>query len=198
MSKYRSIAAIGTIFSLAACVSLGSKAPALLLNLTPAQMMSASDTRSVATGEAISIAVPVAPQALATNRIAVTDGPVAIAYVKDVAWVEPPARLFQRLMAETVAAKTGRVVLDPRQFSMDSGTQITGQLRAFGMDATTSQAVIIYDAALSRDKGKRVETRRFEARQSVGVIDGRSSGNALNQAANKVADDVATWIAALR
>jgi cholesterol transport system auxiliary component len=198
MSKYRSIAAIGVTLSLAACVSLGSKAPALLLNLTPAQMMSANDTRSVATGEAISIAVPIAPQALATNRIAVTDGPVAIAYVKDVAWVEPPARLFQRLMAETVAAKTGRVVLDPRQFSMDSGTQITGQLRAFGMDATTSQAVIIYDAALSRDKGKRVETRRFEARQSVGVIDGRSSGNALNQAANRVANDVATWIAALR
>jgi cholesterol transport system auxiliary component len=198
MSKYRSIAAIGVTLSLAACVSLGSKAPALLLNLTPAQMVSANDTRSVATGEAISIAVPVAPQALATNRIAVTDGPVAIAYVKDVAWVEPPARLFQRLMAETVAAKTGRVVLDPRQFSMDSGTQITGQLRAFGMDATTSQAVIIYDAALSRDKGKRVETRRFEARQSVGVIDGRSSGNALNQAANKVANDVAAWVTSLR
>ena len=68
----------------------------------------------------------------------------------------------------------------------------------FGMDATTSQAVIIYDAALSRDKGKRVETRRFEARQSVGEIDGRSSGTALNQAANKVADEVAAWVASLQ
>ena len=161
-------------------------------------MVAANQTRSITTGEAISIAVPVAPQALATNRIAVTDGPVAIAYVKDVAWVEPPARLFQRLVSESVAAKTGRVVLDPRQFSLDSGTQITGQLRAFGMDAATSQAVIIYDAALSRDKGKRVETRRFEARLTVGVIDGRSSGNALNQAANKVADEVAEWVAGLR
>ena len=198
MSEIRSVAVIGLTLSLSACVSLGSKPPALLLNLTPAQMVAANQTRSIATGEAISIAVPVAPRALATNRIAVTDGPVAIAYVKDVAWVEPPARLFQRLVSESVAAKTGRVVLDPRQFSLDSGTQITGQLRAFGMDAATSQAVIIYDAALSRDKGKRVETRRFEARQTVGVIDGRSSGNALNQAANKVADEVAEWVAGLR
>lgn len=198
MSATRSTALIGLTLSLSACVSLGSKPPALLLNLTPAQMVAANQTRSITTGEAISIAVPVAPQALATNRIAVTDGPVAIAYVKDVAWVEPPARLFQRLVSESVAAKTGRVVLDPRQFSLDSGTQITGQLRAFGMDAATSQAVIIYDAALSRDKGKRVETRRFEARLTVGVIDGRSSGNALNQAANKVADEVAEWVAGLR
>jgi cholesterol transport system auxiliary component len=198
MSSTRLLAVVGLSLTLAACVSLGSKPPALLLNLTPAQMVAANQSRSVATGEAISIAVPVAPQALATNRIAVTDGPVAIAYVKDAAWVEPPARLFQRLLSETVAAKTGSAVLDPRQFSIDSGTQVTGQLRAFGMDATTSEAVVIYDAALSRDKGKRIETRRFEARQSVGVIDGRSSGNALNQAANKVADAVAAWVGTLR
>jgi cholesterol transport system auxiliary component len=198
MNSTRLLAIVGFSLTLAHCVSLGSKPPALLLNLTPTQMVAANQTRSVATGEAISIAVPVAPQALATNRIAVTDGPVAIAYVKDAAWVEPPARLFQRLLSETIAAKTGSAVLDPRQFSIDSGTQVTGQLRAFGMDAATGEAVIIYDAALSRDKGKRIETRRFEARQSVGVIDGRSSGNALNQAANKVADEVAAWVGSLR
>jgi cholesterol transport system auxiliary component len=198
MKTHRSLAVIGLPLILSACVSLGGKAPALLLNLTPAQMIPANEARSAAPGEAISIAVPVAPQALATNRIAVTDGPVAIAYIKDVAWVEPPARLFQRLVAETVAAKTGRVVVDPRQFAVDSGTQITGQLRAFGMDAMSSEAVIIYDAALSLDGGKRIETRRFEARQSVGAIEGRSAGNALNQAANKVASDVAAWIATLR
>ncbi len=184
--------------ALTGCVKLGGKAPSLLLNLTPSQMLAANESRSVGAGDAISITVPVAPQSLATNRIAVTDGSVAIAYIKDVAWVEPPARLFQRLLAEAVTAKTGRVVLDPRQFSIDAGMQITGQLRAFGVDAGSNQAVIIYDAALSRDKGKRVETRRFEAREGVGAIEGRAAGTALNKAANAIATDFAAWVAAQR
>jgi cholesterol transport system auxiliary component len=193
-----SACALVFIFALAGCVKLGGKPPSLLLNLTPTQMLAANEARSVGAGEAISITVPVAPQALATNRIAVTDGTVAIAYIKDAAWVEPPARLFQRLLSEAVTTKTGRVVLDPRQFSIDTGTQVTGQLRAFGVDAGANQAVIIYDAALSRDKGKRIETRRFEARQPVGLIEGRAAGTALNKAANEIAADFAAWVAAQR
>ena len=36
----------------------------------------------------------------------------SVAYVKDAQWVEAPQRLFQRLLSETVAAKTPLVVLD--------------------------------------------------------------------------------------
>lgn len=182
--------------SLSGCVSLGGgKAPPILLNLTAATTIAANDVRSAGAGEAITIAVPVAPQAIATNRVAVSDGPVAIAYVKDAVWVEPPARLFQRLLSETVAAKTGRVVLDPRQYALDPGLQLTGQLKSFGIDAKTQQAVVIYDAAISRDKGKRLETRRFEARADVATITPSGSGTGLNKAANAVAADVASWIA---
>jgi cholesterol transport system auxiliary component len=198
MKMTKTAVALALFVALGGCVKLGGKAPSLLLTLTPSQMLAANEARSVGAGDAISITVPVAPQALATNRIAVTDGSVAIAYVKDVAWVEPPARLFQRLLSEAVTAKTGRVVLDPRQFSTDTGTQVTGQLRAFGVDADSNQAVIIYDAALSRDKGKRIETRRFEARGAIGQIEGRAAGAALNKAANEIAAEFAAWVAAQR
>jgi cholesterol transport system auxiliary component len=43
-----------------------------------------------------------------------------------------------------------------------------------------------------REKG--LDSRRFEARVPVGVIDALSVGPALNEAANKVAADVADWI----
>ncbi len=189
-----------TAFAIAAaivtggCVKLTPKAPASLLGLTSSAILPANEARMARAGEAITIAVPTTPQAIANNRVAVSDGPVTIAYVKDAYWVEPPARLFQRLLSETVAVKTGRVVLDPRQFAMDPGVQINGQLKSFGIDAVASEAVVIYDAAMTRDKGKRVETRRFEARSGVAEITPKASGIALNQAANKVAADVANWV----
>ncbi len=188
------IALLASALLLSACVKFGGKPPSVLLNLTSAEQVAADTRRGAAAGEAVTIAVPVVPQAISTTRVAVSDGPVQIAYVKDAVWVEPPARLFQRLLSETVAAKTGRIVLDPRQFSLDPGVQVTGQLRSFGIDAPSGKAVVIYDAALSRDRGKRIETRRFEARIDVGVIDAVSSGRALNQAANRIAGEVAAWI----
>jgi cholesterol transport system auxiliary component len=146
------------------------------------------------------IGVPTVPQSVAVNRIAVSAGGTAIAYVKDAQWVEPPARLFQRLLSETVQAKTGMVALDLRQFPVTAGTQIQGQIRSFGVSvafagATTGEAVVIYDAALSRDKGQKVATQRFEARVPVSAIEGPIVGNALNLAANRVAGEVADWVA---
>ena len=192
----RKLVLLGVMLALGGCVSLGGgKAPPVLLNLTAASTIAANEVRSAGAGEAITIAVPVAPQAIATNRVAVSDGPVAIAYIKDAVWVEPPARLFQRLLSETVAAKTGKVVLDPRQFALDPGVQLTGQLKIFGIDAKTQEAVVVYDAAISRDKGKRVDTRRFEARTGVSAITPTASGAGLNKVANTVAAEVAQWIA---
>ncbi len=180
--------------ALGGCVKLTPKMPASLLTLTSSATLAANITHSIKAGDAITIAVPSTPQALANNRIAVVDGPVTLAYVKDGVWAEPPARLFQRLLSETVAVKTGKVVLDPRQFAVDPGIILSGQLKSFGIDARTNEAVIVYDAALTRDKGKRLETKRFEARSGVTQITPTASGLALNQAANHIATDVASWI----
>lgn len=192
MTRMLSIIAGGLVLS--GCVSLGGKPPASLLNLTSASSIAANDMRTAQAGDAITIEVPIVPQALATNRVLVMTGATALAYVKDAVWVEPPARLFQRLVSETVAARTGRVVLDPRQFALDPGTEVTGTLRAFGIDPGAGQAVVIYDAAISNDNGKSVRTRRFEARVPVGEVEAGTVGSALNSAANKVAEDVAGWI----
>lgn len=191
----RMFSALALAAALCGCVSLGGKPPASLLNLTSIASIAANETRTAQAGDAITIEVPIVPQALATNRVLVMSGATALAYVKDAAWVEPPARLFQRLVSETVGAKTGRVVLDPRQFALDPGTQVTGTLRAFGIDPNAGQAVVTYDAALSNDNGKSVRTRRFEARVPVGEVEAGTAGRALNAAANRVAEDVADWIA---
>lgn len=180
---------------LAACISFGAEPPPSLLTLTPTSPVTVGQSQTASADRSITITVPVVPQEIATPRVPVQASATTVAYVKDAQWVEAPARLFARLMSDTITARTGRIVLDPGQFTLNPGVRLTGELRQFGMDAATSSAVVVYDAALARGENQ-VEKRRFEARVPVGAIDAASVGPALNQAANQVAADVAAWIGA--
>lgn len=186
-----SLVALGAL-SLASCFG-GKKVPPTLLTLTSSAAAPASISRAAAPGDAITIDVPVVPKELATTRVPALIGPTAIAYIKDVQWVESPDRLFQDLVQETVMRTTGRVVLDPRQASLDPGLHLTGTLSRFGYDAQEGAVIVRYDGALAAVGGTRVETRRFEAREPA---DGTAAtvGPALNNAANRVAAEVAQWV----
>lgn len=186
-----SLVALGAL-SLASCFG-GKKVPPTLLTLTSEAPAPESISRAAGPAEAITIDVPVVPKELATTRVPALVGPTAIAYIKDVQWVESPDRLFQDLVHETVMRTTGRVVLDPRQASLDPGLHLTGTLSRFGYDAQDGVVIVRYDGALAAVGGTRVETRRFEAREPA---DGTAAtvGPALNAAANRVAAEVAQWI----
>ena len=185
---------IAAAFALSACLSFGSKPPPVLMRLTPSATLQANTTRTAGPGEAITVVVPTVPQELATLRVPVRTGATQVAYLKDAQWVENPNGLFARLLSETIAATTGKTVLDSRQFTVDPGLRLTGQLQAFGVDGDSGEAVIVYDAALARE-ANRVETKRFEARVPVSPVDANTVPPALNQAANQIADEVAKWIA---
>lgn len=177
---------------LAGCLSFGADPPASLLTLNAESAAAVGTSRSARAGEAITVLQPRVPNALATNRVPVSSGDIAIAYVKNAQWVDTPDKLFRDLLSETITARTGRLVLDERQFNFDPGTTISGELRNFGVDADSGEAVVTYDAA--RQIGERVEERRFEARVPVEPVSGATVGPALNSAANRVAADVAAWI----
>ncbi len=141
--------ALGAL-SLSACVSLGGKAPPFLLTLDSDVAPVVGEARSAGEAQTLTILIPDAPQKLRTTRIPVQQDDASVAYVKDAQWVEAPQRLFQRLLSETVAAKTPLAV-----------TQ-----------------------------------RRFEVREPIGgKIEAKPVGEALTRAANKVATDVAAWLA---
>jgi cholesterol transport system auxiliary component len=195
MKRYFVIAAA---LPLSACISFGAKPPPSLLTLTSASAMSANAGRSVNANDAIAVGIPIVPQAIATTRVPVSVNATAIAYVENAAWVEAPARLFQRLLSETIAAKTGKTVLDPKQTALVPAMQLSGQLLRFGVDEASSEAVIIYDAVLTRDAGKTVMTRRFEARSKAATITAKPVGEALNLAANSIASEIATWVGAVK
>ena len=192
----RRAAPIAVALLLTACAGLlggGGKAPPWLLTLTPQAPAPESMARTAQPGEAVTIELPVVPKEIRTNRVPVHSGPIAIAYVKDLTWVDTPDKLFQNLLTETVMRTTNRVVLDPKQSSLDPGVTITGNLSRFGYDAQEGAVIVRYDAAKTRAAGKVVETRRFEARETA---DGSASSvaPAINAAANRVVIDVAQWV----
>lgn len=171
----------------------GGKAPPTLLTLTAEAPMPSDASRSSSAGEAVTIALPIVAKEIRTIRVPARVSPTEIAYVKDLQWVDTPDRLFQDLLAETVRRTTGRVVLDPKQATLDPGVVVSGQLFQFGYDAAAQAVIVRFDGALTTGGGARVETRRFEARVPASG-DAATVGPALNQAANQVALEAASWI----
>ena len=180
---------------LTGCIGLGGKTPPFLLTLDADAAPTSGEARTAAEAATLTILIPTAPQKLRTTRIPVQQDDSSVTYVKDAQWVEAPQRLFQRLVSETVAARTARVVLDEGQYLTAPGEQLAGQLMEFGIDARTNEAVVVYQAMLVSAGGKTVTQRRFEVREPLATkIEAKPAGEALARAANKVAVDVAAWL----
>ena len=188
------LSALAPLALLSGCISFGAKPPPSLLTLTPAAPAPVGRTETATPGHTMTVNVPAVPQEIAVQRVPVQATDTSVAYVKDAQWVEPPAKLFARLLADTITAKTDWVVLGTEQTRVDPGTRLSGELRHFGVEATSGEAVVTYDAALLRSGAASVEKRRFEARVPVASITAGSVGAALNQAANQVAAEVADWV----
>jgi cholesterol transport system auxiliary component len=190
----RSWIAGAAFFALAGCVNLGGgKPPPTLVSLTPASSAPAGTNVSGNLRDALVIAEPETDRRLAVQRIPVQIDAANVAYLQDAQWVERPARLFRALLAETIRAKSGRLVVEDNQIEAGGGGRLAGRLLDMGYDARQQAVVVRYDA-IRESKGGAVSTRRFEA--IVPGVQPKTEfvGPALNQAANQVAQQVADWV----
>lgn len=186
------IASIPVLALLAAGCLGGGSAPSELLTLTATQTLPPGEGRS-ADADALAVLTPSVPKAINTRRIPVYVTPITIEYLVNATWVEEPNELFRRVLAETIAARTGRLVLDPNNFTQEAGATLSGQLLQFGFDPTRMQVVVSYEAALARGP-QALQTQRFEARVPVTTQTAATIAPALNLASNQVAEQVADWI----
>ena len=193
IKRLRLPAALLAVAALGGCISFGPKVPETLFSLTPVRAPQAGATASGAVGNAIAVVEFETPQRLAVTRIPVQIDDANVAYLKDASWVEKPSRLFRRLLAETLRARTGQIVVEGSDAEIASGSQISGRLLDFGYDVRTASVVIRADA--TRDLGQgNITTRRFESIVPVGEATAALVSPALNQAANEVAGQIADWV----
>lgn len=190
---FRSAAAAGALLALAGCISFGAETPDSLLTLTSTATAPAGSGASGNAATAIAMSEFEAPAKLDVTRVPVQVTDSTIAYVKDAVWSEEPARLLRRLIAETIRARSDRLVIDGDDPGAQAEVRLSGTLREFGYDARTGEVVLILDAARA-GAGSSVTTRRFEARVPGVAPEAGPVGVALNQAANTVAGEVAAWV----
>ena len=193
MNRISALAVLAPALLLGGCLSFGEDPPESLLTLTPANTAAAGTVSEGTSANALALVELEVPQALNVTRVPVQVSDTEVAYLKDAVWVERPSRLFRRLVAETIRARSGRLVIDGDDPGALAADRVGGTLRAFGYDARTSSVVVVFDASRSGE-GSSVSTRRFEARVPGVPADVRSVGPALNQAANEVAAQVAEWV----
>lgn len=184
--------ALPLLIILGACVSFGGKAPVSMLVLTSDNVVAAGAARTAAVADALVIQIPQVPRKLDNNRVPVQIDASSIAYLKDAFWADKPARLMQMLLVETVSAKSGNLVLNEVDAGGKATRYLSGSLLEFGIDATTNEAVVVYDM-VKIIRGSATEKRRFEARRPVNAIAPAPAGAALNAAANDVASQIAEW-----
>ncbi len=189
----KSIAGIALMVSISGCVSLAGKAPPSLLVLTAAKTVASGTQNTGNPSQALVVLIPDVPRKIDTNRVPVQVDPSQIAYLKDAFWADKPARLMQQLLNETIRAQSNRLVLTEVEAGGNAERTLSGNLMEFGIDASKMEAVVIFEA-VKMVRGKPVQTKRFESRAPVAAILPSASGAALNQAANAVATDIASWM----
>lgn len=188
------LAAIALALMLPGCVSLGgAEPPPTLFTLTAGTSAPAGLSANGTVAQALAVIEPDAPQKLDVARVPVQVDSSTVAYLKDAVWVEKPARLFGRLLTETIRAKQTRLVVEGSDNAYAAATQLSGQLSEMGYDAPSSSVVVRFDAVLRQPDGQ-ILTRRFEAKVGGVAPDAASVAPALNEAANTVAAEVAEWI----
>ena len=189
----RTVILCAAAVSLAGCLSFGSEPPESLLTLTSERTASAGQPTQGTGQTALTVVEPTAPQRLSVNRVPVQVDDASVAYLKDALWVEKPTRLFRRLLSETIRASSNRVVVDGFDPTLATGDQLRGSLVDFGYDARTSSVVVRFDA-VREDGADVITTQRFESVVPGVPAEVGPVGDALNRAANDVAQQVAQWI----
>ena len=187
------LAMLAPAFLLAGCLSLGAEPPDSLLNLTAEVRAPAGAALSGTRETALAVHEPQVPAEVDVLRVPVRVSDTELAYLENAVWVEKPARLFRRVLAETIRVQTGRLVIDGDDPSLFAESHLRGTLRNFGYDVATSSVVVRYDA-IRQGAGGNVETRRFEAIEPGLPAEAAPVGEALNRASNDVARQVAEWL----
>jgi cholesterol transport system auxiliary component len=184
---------IALCLSMAGCIGMGGKVPDRLISLTPDLTAPAGDLRSDRRSRAVIVLDPETDRVLDVTRVPVQVNASTVAYLQDAVWADRPARLFRGVLAETIRARTGRLVVEAGEFDINEKQILSGQLLNMGYDARDQAVVVRFDAILEDGQGE-VSSHRFEAVVPGIAPNARAVAPALNEAANEVAVQVAEWV----
>lgn len=193
--------ALTVLLAVAACGPLvqvggGGKPPGVLFTLRappPAPVVAVA----VPIQRTVLIDLPGVSGALQTLRLPVTEADTRVTYLVAAAWAEAPARQFQRVLVDTLAARPGTAALAAGAIDGRADRRLSGTLIEFGLDVRATPATHLrFDAVLTGPDRALIAVRRFERTEPVASNAPADVAVSLNRAANAAAADIAAWVAA--
>jgi len=180
---------------LGGCVSIGAggEPPEQLVTFTARETPVAGTASSGEVRDAIVVFEPEVEDRLDVNRVPVKVDATGVAYLQEAIYVDRPARLFQHLLAETLRARKGGLVIEGEDPGVLVSTRIYGRLMEAGYDAQAASVSVVYDAVAVAPDGT-MRQRRFGQTVTGIAPEAAAVAPALNDAANDVAADVASWL----
>ena len=146
-------------------------------------------------GAQIAVAEPAAVQALEAERILVKESSGAISFLGGAQWADRLPRLIQARLIQTFEnASRIRAVSRPTD-RITPDYQLTSEIRAFQIDATSNQAVVEMSVKLVNDRSGRIATARvFSARSAVQTVNAENAAKALDRALSSVLLQIVRWV----
>lgn len=187
------ILAPAMLLALSGCLSLGPKVPDQLINFTPREVAAPGASSEGAVTDAIFVFEPEVEDRLDVNRVPVQIDATSVAYLENATYVDRPSRLFQHLVAETLRARRGGLVVEGEDPGINVRTRLYGRLVEAGYDARTSSVTVTYDAVAVAPDGT-MRQRRFGSTIPGIAAEAAAVAPAMNEAANNVAGEVSSWL----
>ncbi len=149
---------------------------------------------SSAVGQIV-VAELAAVQPLESDRIVVREASGAVSSVPGGQWADRLPRLVQSRLIQTFENSSGLRAVSRPGSGVTPDFQLTGELRAFQIDAASGQAVVEMSVKLVNDRSGRIATTRiFSGRVPVGTIDAANAAQALDRALAIVLRDIVRYV----
>ena len=191
--RIRQVVPVFALALLAGCINLGKDPPDTLISLTPHSTAPIGKLGKGSLADAIMVLDPDVDRRLDVERVPVQVDTATLAYLKDAIWVERPARQFRRVLAETIRAKSNRLVIEGNDVEVGGKQVLSGRLLNMGYDASSQSVVVRFDALLEDSDGS-VKSQRFEALVPDVRANAKNVAAALNEATNDIAEQVTDWV----
>jgi ABC-type uncharacterized transport system auxiliary subunit len=139
-----------------------------------------------------------APAELAMDRIVVRRDAQEILYAKNARWTDKPTRLMRALVSDYLKTASRSIIASPTQIDVPIAYRLSGRLSAFQVRVTGDQktsASVRFEALLTNTHSHVLMARTFGADADAGSDSPSDMAAAINEASNKVAQEITTWVA---
>ena len=142
----------------------------------------------------LAVAEPVAVQPLETDRIIVKDASGAVSSLGGGQWADQLPRLVQARLIQTFE-NSSRIKASRPGERVTPDYQLNTEIRAFHVQAATSEAVVEISVKVVNDRnGRIVIARVFSGRESIAAVDAQNAAQALDRALSGVLVGIVRWV----